>query len=146
MRCAVDAAYEAWDAFKPTQQDVSGHGAMEAALLAAISAMSGSIVAAISANVQVCDGQTVINGPGALADILSAISDDTQVGIGAADEPSPTENVEALREKVAVAFLTGATAGILSIVTLEDTEQASQRLGEEAKTYAIAALQPMGGK
>jgi len=97
-RSPIDAAYEAWDAFKPTQHDASGYGAMEAALLAAISAMSPSIVAAVSANVFVRDGQTVINGPGAVADILAAVSPAEQVGIRAADEPKPSVEVERLRE------------------------------------------------
>lgn len=80
MTPAIDAAYEAWDAYKPTRQDVSGYGAMEAALRAAVEAMSGDIVAAVSACVCVRDGQTVIDGPAALGAILAAISPAEQVG------------------------------------------------------------------
>lgn len=82
MSAAIEAAYEAWDAYKPSMQDVSGHGAMEAAMRAAINAMSESIVAAVSGAVHVRDGQTVVNGPAVVEAILSAID----VG---ADCPSP---------------------------------------------------------
>lgn len=35
----VEAAYAAWDGYKPTKSDVSGYGAMRAALTAALDAM-----------------------------------------------------------------------------------------------------------